>query len=62
MTRRLVELVGGPGCGVRATDHGETVIHYDAHARYVWDGQPATLHPDDTAVRRFILAKPEETP
>jgi hypothetical protein len=60
MSRPVIELVGGPQDGQRFTDPPscplvEQVL--EAHGRYVWDGLPAVLHPDDTAVRRFILVR-----
>lgn len=60
MSRPVIELVYGPHDGERREDNPDNpllaVICCLAH-RYVWDGLPAVLHPDDTAVRRFLLVK-----
>lgn len=62
MTRRhVIELYGGPGDGRRydatACPTGTVLVDTLTAERYVWDGQPAVLLPDDTAVRRFTHQK-----
>lgn len=63
MTRRdVIELLGGPADGRRydatTCPNGTVLVDTLTAERYEWDGEPARLYPDDTAVRRFTYRPP----